>query len=318
MTMRWRTAAAVVLSVLVAGSPTISPAAQAITAEGLKALQTHLKTDSESWAKGELGDKEVRDTAIKLKRVTYDAKSASALIPLIRSVTGRSKPQDLYVANRLLRPLLMAKKDAVRKVMSTVKQIHRGAHYKPMPSYLQKVDKMAAPTGKSTSDAVVAAIAASQRGAGERQQKIREIKLWNEEVHAFKLIVYELIIFAEDAKEDRELLVMLKAGETAQLYAFIDICETVKKHVRSLDRARAQAYHKGFASLGAQLRAKKGRYMRHFEFRVMGNKLQPFWEDDYPGIRLLKTTNLLAPQAGRSAVVVPTPQQIEAYLKGRR
>lgn len=318
MTMRWRIPAVVVVSVLAVAGPSTVQAAQAITSEGIKALQTHLKTDADSWIKGVLDAKALRTTAIKLKSVTYDPKSVSALTPLIRGVTGKSKPQDLYVANRLLRPLLMAKRDAIRKAMPTVKKIHSSVRYKAMPAHLQKVDKMAAPTGKATSDAVVAAIAASQKGTSERQQKTRDITLWNEEVHTFKLIVYEMIIFAEDKKEDRELLVMLKAGEQAGLYAFIDICETVKKHVRTLDRTRARAYHKGFASLGARLTAKKGRYMRHFEFRVAGNKLVPFWKDDYAGILLLKTTNLLAPQAGMSAVVVPTPQQVEQYLKGRR
>jgi len=319
MNRRWHIAAVGVLGAVTVAGVSTARAAQAITSQDLKALQTHLKTDAESWIKGDLSDKDFRATAMKLKRVTYDVKSVGALTPLIRGVTGRSKPQDLYVANRLLRPLLMAKSDAIRRALPTVKQIHRSAgRYKPMPEYLRKVDKMAAPRGKATSLAVVAAIAASQRGLSERQQKAREITLWNEEVHTLKLILYELIVFAADTREDRELLTLLQRSEQAQLYAFIDICETIKKHIRTFDRSRAQAYHKALASLGARLRVRKGRYARHFEYRAHGGKLTPTWQDDYAGIRLLKAANLLAPTAGKSAVVVPTTKQVDAYINRMR
>lgn len=318
MTRHWWSAAVVLAALAVTGAST-ARAAQAISAEGLKALAAHLRIDAESWIKGELSDRDFRATAIKLKSVTYDNKSVEALVPLIRGVTGRSKPQALFVANRLLRPLLMAKRDPIKKALSTVKQIHRSAgKYKPMPTNLRKVSKMVVPPKPMSSDAVVAAIAASQKGVGERRQKIRDVKLWNEEVHMLKLALYELLIFAEDSREDRELLMMLQRDEQAGLYGFIDICTAVRKHVRSLDRTRAQAYHKGFASLGARLWAKKGRYARHFEFRAERGRLKSSWKDEYTGILLLKTANLLAPVAGKPAVVVPSTKRVEEYIKRTR
>ena len=82
--------------------------------------------------------------------------------------------------------------------------------------------------------------------------------------------------------------------------------------------SRAQAYHKTFALLGARLRAKRGNYVRHFEFREHGGKLTPTSQSAYTGILLLKTANLLAPVAGKSAVVVPTEQQVNDYINRMR
>ena len=318
MTRRWWIAAAVAAGVAVWSGSSVR-AAQATSAEGLKDLAAHLRLDAESWVRGELRDHDFRATAVKLKAATYDVQSVAALTPLLRGITAGSEPQALYVANRLLRPLLMAKRDPIRKALATVKQIHRTAGgYRPMPAYLRKVAKMAAPTRTMSSDAVVAAIAASQKDGDEKRRQRRAVKLWNEEVHMLKLTLYELIIFAEDSREDRELLAMLPQVEQAGLYAFIDICSTVKKHVRTLDRTRAQAYHKGFGALGASLRAKKGRYVRHFEYRVEKGQLTPVSKDEYAGILLLTTANLLAPVAGKPAVVVPTTKQVEEYLKRTR
>lgn len=317
MTQRWWISVCV-LAALTAGGASTVQAAQPTTPGQIAALVTHLKTDADKWVKGQIGDRERRTTAIKIKAITYDEKNIATLTPLIRSVTIRSRPESLYVLNRLLRPLLMAKADVIRKVMPVISTVHRSAgQYKAVPTQLRKVRKMATPTGRMTSDAIVAAIAATQVGTGE-QDKVREIKLWNEEVHMLKMTVYELIIFAEDPRTDRQLLTMLIAGESRKLYAFVEICETVKKHVRSLSKARALAYHKDFASLGGRLRATKGSYAKHYEYRTVGGKLTPVTVPDYPGIRLLTTANLLAPVAGKSAVVVPTREQIEAYIKKRR
>jgi len=299
-------------------------AAKAISAVELKALADHLKTDAAAWAKDELGDREVRATAIRLKKATYDVTSATALSQYIRSVTSRSTAEDLYVLNRLLRPLLMAKPDAIAKALPTIKTANRGAvRYRPIPEYLRKVDKKitmmtSTSTRRMTPDMVIAAIAASQRGRSEKYQKLQELKRWNTEVHMFKMAVYELLIFAEDSRSDTELIMLLQNGEARGLYAFIDICETVKKHVRTLDRKRAQAYHKSFTSLGARLKAKKGTYAKYYEYRTSGDKLIPVTQADYAGIRLLTTANLLAPVAGKSAVVVPSTKQVDEYLKKRR
>lgn len=312
MTRHWWIMSAALAALTVAAASTAG-AAKATGSGEIKALAAHLKIDAENWIKGDLSQHDFRTTALKLKKITYDTRNVSVLVPLIRGVTGASKPQDIFVANRLIRPLLMAKRDVVRKALPTVKQIHHSGRYKPMPQHLRKVRKMTVPGGKVSSDAVVAAIAASQMDT-ERRQRARAITLWNEEFHTLKLMLYELLIFAEDGKEDRELLNMLQAGESAGLYAFLDICEIVKRHVRTLDRTRAQAYHKAFASLGARLRAKKGRYVKHFEYK--GN-LRPASKDAYAGILLLKTANLLAPVARRSAVVVPTEKQVNEYNKRR-
>ena len=171
-----------------------------------------------------------------------------------------------------------------------------------MPAHLRKISKMAAPSRTMSSDAVVAAIAASQKDGDEHRRQRRAIKLWNEEVHMLKLTVYELLIFAEDSREDRELLAMLPQVEQGALFAFVDICSTVKKHVRTLDRKRAQAYHKSFAALGSRLKAKKGRYACHFEYRVERGQLTPVFKDEYSGILLLKTANLLAPVAAHALI----------------
>ena len=323
MTIRWRIAVVALAACMTVGASG-ARAAGAISAVELKALADHLKTDAAAWAKDELGDREVRATAIRLKKATYDATSATALIQYVRSITSRSTAEDLYVVNRLLRPLLMAKSDAIGKTLPTIKIANRGAvRYKPIPEYLRKVDKKKAimtstSSQRMTPDMVVAAIAATQRGASEKYEKLQALKRWNEEVHMFKMAVYELLIFAEDGRADTELMMLLQAGEAQGMYAFLDICEIVKKHVRTLDRKRAVVYQKGFASLGARLRVKKGDYAKYYEYRQAGDKLVPVTQSDYPGIRLLQTANLLAPVAGKSALVVPTPKQIEEYLKKRR
>ena len=200
MTIRCRIAAVALLACTAVGTST-AQGAKAISAIELKALADHLKTDAAAWAKGELGDREVRATAIRLKKATYDVTSATALIQYVRSITSRSTAEDLYVVNRLLRPLLMAKSDAISKTLPTIRIANRGAvQYKPIPAYLQKVEKKAAITSTNdrrlTPDAVVAAIAATQRGASDKLKKLQALKLWNTEVHMFKMAVYELLIFA--------------------------------------------------------------------------------------------------------------------------
>jgi len=317
MTQRWWISVCVLVA-LTAGGASIVQAAAPTSSGQIAALVTHLKADADKWVKGQLGDRQLRTTAVKIKSITYDAKNISTLTPLIRSVTSRSRPESLYVMNRLLRPLLMAKPDVIRKVLPIIGTVHRSAgRYKAIPERLRKVSRMKAPTRVMSSDAIVAAIAATQVGTGGKGDQVHEIRLWNAEVHLLKMTIYGLIVFAEETRSDRELFAMLQAGESRRLHAFIDICETVKKHVRSLGKTRAIAYHKAFVSLGGRLRAAKGSYVKHYEYRTVKDKLTPVAVNDYPGIRLLTTANLLAPVAGKSAVVVPTPQQVEAYIKGR-
>jgi len=317
MTQRWWITLCVFAAVT-ACSTSIAHAAAPTTPAQITAFATHLKTEGVKWAAGELGDNELGLTARMIKGITYDTMNVSTLTPLIRSVTGRSKPESLYALNRLLRPLVMAKGDVIKKVLPSIKTFHTSAQrYRPIPLRLRKISRMVAPMGKATPDALVAAIAATQANNTNHAQ-LREIKLWNQELHMFKMTLYELIIFADDSRADRDLLMMLQASLVGKAHAFIDICETVKKHVRTLEKSRAETYHKSFVSFGGQLRAAKDDYVKQYEYKVQKDLLTPVTVSDYPGIRLLTTANLLASVARKSAVVVPTKEQIEAYIKAQK
>ena len=103
-----------------------------IRAEGLKALVGQLKQQAKKWARDELDKKAVRAMAKKIKSVTYDMKSVELLAKQL-AMPGKSV-KDLYVANRLVRPLLLAKTDVIRKALPAVKRAHRRlARYRAGP-----------------------------------------------------------------------------------------------------------------------------------------------------------------------------------------
>ena len=320
--MRVRTVAAVCLITCWASSA--RPAEiEGIRQGELNALAKELKTYAAAWADGELRDEDVRAIAKKLKGVTYDEKSAPLLRVRLSKLTR--PPEDLFVANRLIRPLLLAKTSVIRLVLERVERVHgrMGQYLKPMEFTPEQVKRLQLPTYQEdvSADDMMLAVAASQE---LRQRKLRidnEAKRNNQEVYELRKTLCVLALLANKTKRDRQLLARLRTLKGQKAWLLVDLIQLIGQNARSMDEKRAEFFYNTFVRDGVRLRLVSVKLIRPFDITFVPTATSKIVSTfQHPGVLYLQSANLLAPVAKQPAVNVPDSSVVAAmsYLKSLR
>ena len=164
----------------------------------------------------------------RMKQIWSDHNSIDALAKALK--TPHKDPHvKLYVANRLIKPLLMAKTEVIRKAMPEITAIHKpSTEYSRLPSYTKSElkrfhrDDKASPKEK-------------EKLQERRLEKMRKELLpafHNEQQARLNKTLYRLMVYADQDQTDRELIEMMVAARPsgAEFVTQIDSPQELPAH----------------------------------------------------------------------------------------
>lgn len=282
--------------------------------ESINRLANALQADGELWLKGQEVPAAL-DYQLRAVAVTDD--NVNLLTDAIN--TPRKDPLNLYVANRLMKPLLRAKGEVIAKAVPAIMQFRlKAGDYKEPPVYSQdELRAMTQPTPAEATSRRLATSAASGPALTIAQKKKlehdRPIIYHNQQLYEFEKAYFRLLILANSHKYDQEVIDSLRQTHDKGLVTFFDIVEAISDEAGKMSRERASWYHKELLGLLESLRLQKKEYSQpgNVQLSAEENSKVPMLEG-YPGIPLAKAANLLASQSGLPARRVPTSQEVDA------
>jgi len=196
---------------------------------------------------GEGSETEGTDVERKLRAVSYDVESLGTLRVVL--ATRRPPLADVYVANLLLRPLLLAKKEVIREGLPFVKTLcGRLVVYRQMPRYTRaQLESLRLPANLRPDEGERTRQAFSEV---ERRQKAklageRPYVLYGRQVRQLENSIYQLMVLADDRREDRQLLTAIVDKQRLGLAVYADIVEMIRAEASNMtaERPRASTRH---------------------------------------------------------------------------
>jgi len=295
--------------------PAVPAGGQSISQQELTEQAQRLEKLGKLWLKAGVLDEtqeEYRDEIRAIKAITIDEQSLTGLQAVVN--TPRQDPIDLFVADRLLRPLAWSKTEVIRKALPMVKAfLKRVGKFQDLPFYSEEaLEKYRYPEGATETQK---AFIDEQRKA--KIEKETPIKLHNEQVADLQKLLFELMVIANDSHEDTELFGLLKSAESKGWWAYSQIADTFRSESKRMSIERAKALYEQFERLWNELREDmEHKKLTQKEYVDQANiVLRPAdnstftYVKDNPCPRLLRTINHLAPMARMPALKDPSGKQ---------
>jgi hypothetical protein len=286
-----------------------------VRAEGIsKDALEGLARDLDAAAASGIPDKP--DVALdgKLKAVTYDEKSISALISVLG--TGRKVPVDTYVATKLLGPLTTASADVIKKAFPAVESIARKyVRYLDFPKLSQaEIAALRLPDSSTISvERLVEMKAEAQKRQDAKVAREKGIKQQNEQSYKLDMLLYRLALLAGN---DQDVIAAVAMTEQKGQETFSDILDLIRAEAGRLGETRAKVYYGGLGSIAQRVWLKKANY------RDMGAvKLSTLDNSGYatkelkPAQVIVQTLNQIATAAKLSAANPPSDKDIDNATK---
>ncbi|MFW6132249.1 MAG: hypothetical protein ACOC8F_00015 [Planctomycetota bacterium] len=309
MRMAWLAAGAVL-----AMSVTAPGADDGIGQAELDKLVAQVEANAERWAERKGEDRSVDEA---LEHVTYGADSVA---PLRRAMaTPRKEPLDLYVANKLLQPLLRAPSEVVAQVIPSVQTLLAKSRLTPFPNYPESfLNQLKLPAKPDMpAEQVMARVAEIERRRKQKVEKDRKIAMHNAAAARLIRTGGKLLLYADQPRYDTEFVKLIAQQAKQKSRSFAVLLEALKAEVPKLPLRRARVYYGALKELGMRLRFHRFEY-RDFtkpHIRVAANSSygrqrgKPQWR--YPGIELLEVVNLLAPKASQPGLNIPSKADVD-------
>ena len=298
--------------------------AQGVSKETLAEQAKRLERLGEQWLEsGELDEAQeaYREEILALKSITIDEASLGPLEAVVNA--KRKDPIDLFVANRLLRPLQWSQAEVIRKGLPMVKAfIKRSGAFQDLPVYSEeKLEYFRPPDGADQ-----ATRKRFQQRQKEKLDKETPIKLHNEQVAQLQTLLFHLMVLANDQKEDTELFTLMRNAENRGWWAYAEIAEIFRGESHRMVPERAKALYELFERRWNELREQMEKqkvsqkeYIDHgdIELRPADNSVFKVHKEN-PAPRLLRTINFLAPMARMPALKDPKGKGSEPRPSGKQ
>jgi hypothetical protein len=243
----------------------------------------------------------------EIKALTYDENSIG---PLSTELRRSRKPQiGVFVAVKLLQPLLMADRPVIAKAMPVVRGVHsRYARYRKLPNYtkaqLKQFELPAKPRGNA--EQVLAQVARVERNRQTKMAREQDVVWYNKQAVRLEHIYYELMLYLEDSNTDRAIVQTIVKAERQGDLLWHDLVEMVKRHARKLDPARAEFFYEQFKELGERNKWKQRKYRDMDHAKILADANSSFdSEDEKPLFTFWKAANVLATTAKKPALKIP-------------
>ena len=222
----------------------------AMRIDELKELVEVIEAEAEAWATSTRLNIKVTH---QLRNVWYDKGSINPLRTVLEA--ERKSPNDIFVANRLLSPMVYAKHSVIAEAMGMIHSVsERLAKYKTLPTYNEEELKglqLADDAPKSLRDRV-------EKRRAEKRKKELAVQKHNEQARALRAVVYRLMIRARTPEEDARLLKALVVSEKNGDWMYADILEAIRSQARRMKEPRAKVVYEALRSFWNDLRAAGG------------------------------------------------------------
>jgi hypothetical protein len=317
----WRSCAALAFAVALAAPPA-RHAAAAATKQQIESLLKAFEANGEKWLKGEPIDPAVER---ELKAITFDAPSAEPLKTVLRSMKCKSTAE-LYALNRLLRQVLLAKSEVVRVVLPAVKTIHARTRtmYRRFPPYSaggKQGDVLPPPSRRALeTDAIMRSMAAVDLRRQAKVARDKPIARHNEVIFGIEEKTYQMMLRADDSREDRQLVAAMVSAERRRNALFLTISDLIGAEARKMSKERAQALYASLKTYARQLRMVDQREYLHFGSADIDpdGPTTCVKKKVYPGIQLYTVLSRIATAARMPALKAPSAKEIQELHKKRR
>jgi hypothetical protein len=249
----------------------------------------------------------------RMKRIWYDDKSVSALLKAVR--TPR-KPQEvnLYTVNRLLKPLLMAKTEVIRKARPGITAAHKpSTKYSPLPTYTEsqlkafQTNEKASPKNREN----------LQKRRLEKMKKEVALAFHNEQLAKLNETLYKLTVYADQEDTDRELIDTMVDTEKKRQWDYTVILEAIRSEARKMSQGRAERIYVIFKPIWLRLRQQGDKTYEDqtaAKLVITGNSTNTVHKDS-AGKRLLKVINQISPIAKMPALQEPKARKTSGKPK---
>lgn len=220
----------------------------AMRIDELKELVTVVEAQAEAWATSTQANVKVRH---QIRNVWYDSGSINPLRTVLEE--ERKSPNDIYVANRLLSPMINAKASVIAEAISMIHGVaERLARYKTLPVYTKaQLKAMNIPEDAPKGDRDLA-----DKRIAEKRKKDLAVQKHNQQVRSLRAGVYRLMVRARTPEEDARLLKAMVAAEKNGDWMYADILEAIRSQARRMSQDRAKAFYEALRGFWNDLRAR--------------------------------------------------------------
>ncbi|MCP4379102.1 MAG: hypothetical protein GY794_23385 [bacterium] len=248
--MRMTTIVLVGSALLAMVSPSVVLGDGAMRIDELREVAKAVEAEAEAWVSSTNTGKKVKH---QLRNVWYDKGSIGPLKTVLEE--ERKSPNDIFVANRLLSPMINAKPEVIAEAMGMIHTItERLGQYKPLPTYNDEQLRglqLADDAPKSRRDLV-------EKRRAEKLEKETAVQKHNSQARALRAVVYRLMIRARTAEEDALLLKALVVSEKNSDWMYADILEAIRSEARRMKEPRAKVIYAALRSFWNDLREAGG------------------------------------------------------------
>lgn len=308
---------------------------KSITKAELQALVKQVETSGQNWAEGKTEDAEVLKA---LKAVRYESEVVSTLDAELRA-GKRKDPVDLYVASKLLEPLVNSKPAVIKSVLPGAKAVYaRNGFYLLPPQYTPEQLKMLSGEGPASAnpEQMLKDVQRAKEMQEMRQSKERPILLHNQTFYNFEKMLFTLMMIADDRNEDlvimNQMAAVMRFGGTAHAsskgpppletsktcLSFRGACEVINSEAPKMSEAHAKYLYESLLRLAEQARLLRLDYQELQSPAGSGGAKNTTYRTSkiYPGNSVAETINQLATIAKKPAIiVVPTAEVDASYNK---
>jgi hypothetical protein len=286
-----------------------------ISAPELDALVKSIEANAELWLEGK-GEDISADK--KLKAATYDAKSTYYL--KLHLTAPRKEPINLYVANKLLQPMLMARPEVIRLIVPIVANMQAVARVKQFvqfpPDKLGE-RKMPQYKGPVPAEKLLNDLAELEMTKERKKQMDSLVAKHSSQVAMLTLTTAKLMLYAETTSYDTRLLGLLAGEERAGNATFLTVLDTIRAEAPKMDERRAKDFYEGLKRLAGELRATVKTYTDYTKPVIVPTanshfETVPADKNFSPCTALVDAVNQFAPRARMPAIKAPSPADIAA------
>ena len=286
-----------------------SPArAEHTNAPAMAELARECEKIAQLWLEDALNTPEGRRQRVQFERILKAAVYTEQSLPDLQRqlLASRQDPVNLYVANKLIEPLGMAKTNVIRQALPIVRGVHdRLGRYLPPPHH---------PPASTEQQPASTAPADDKRDP--KRERERLVALHNEQVYRLEVLLSQLMILADDPEEDQKVILMLVQAEKKKSWLYVDMADFLGAVAARMSPPRAKFYYDAMIRLGDSLRWSQKVYVNPGHVPPAGG--EPQGTTDCAGIRLLKLANQFAVTARQPAQKVPTSQDVAAHNEKKK
>lgn len=258
------------------------------------------------------------------KTVAYTSQSAALFKD---AASGLRAGAAVFVAAKLLAPLLNSNTETIRQALPIVKSLHgRLGRYKKLPTYpagLLRALKLPDKPPRGSAERNLKALAQFSERRHKKIQAEAKVIRYNVQAVELERICIRLLLKVKQPSEDQRVVGHLAQLEKKGDSTYQNVVEAIKLEAATMSLDRAGMLYDSLLELGTRLALVESNYVNPTDARIYTDQNSVFARPRcQPGLDILGAVNALAPVAQKPKVKLPDKAEVTAtsqlnYIKAR-